>query len=29
VNPDFFKGTAVEKTAAEALAKPVGATAGR
>jgi len=29
VNPDFFKGTAVEKTAAEVLAKPVGATAGR
>src|SRR6266446_5699714 len=29
VNPDFFKGTAVEMTAAEALAKPVGATAGR
>jgi len=29
VNPDFFKGTAVEKTAAEALAKPVGTTAGR
>src|SRR2546428_14002683 len=29
VNPDFFKGTAVEKTAAGALAKPGGATAGR
>ena len=29
VNPDFFKGTAVEKAAAQALAKPVGAAAGR
>ena len=29
VNPDFFKGTAVEKAAAEALARPTGAPAGR
>jgi len=29
VNPDFFKGTAVEKAAAEALARPVGAPAVR
>jgi len=29
VNPDFFKGTAVEKAAAETLARPTGAPAGR
>jgi hypothetical protein len=29
VNPDFFKGTVVEKVAAQALARPAGAPAGR
>ena len=29
VNPDFFKGTAVEKAAAETLARPAGAPVGR
>jgi hypothetical protein len=29
VNPDFFKGTAVEKAAAQALAQPKGVPAGR
>ena len=29
VNPDFFKGTAVEKAAAETLARPAGVAAGR
>src|SRR5881296_159071 len=29
VNPDFFKGTAVEKAAAEALARPAGNPVGR
>src|SRR2546427_4764929 len=29
VNPDFFKGTVVEKAAAETLARPTGAPAGR
>jgi len=27
VNPEFFKGTAVEKAAAQALARPAGAAA--
>jgi hypothetical protein len=29
VNPDFFKGTAVEKAAAETLARPAAAPVGR
>ena len=28
VNPDFFKGTVVEKAAAQALARPAAAAAG-
>jgi hypothetical protein len=29
VNPDFFKGTAVENAAAETLGRPAGAPVGR
>ena len=29
VNPDFFKGTVVEKAAAETLARPAGAPVAR
>jgi hypothetical protein len=29
VNPDFFRGTVVEKAAAQALAQPSGAPVGR